>query len=349
MPRNMILWNVVFTVLAATASLSADITQTDFLKMGRIHSAQKLLDEGKHEEARSAFEALAADAATELEESKFQARAAIALGMKESGYEAGLEKAKAIQHRPYAVYAQLEIMRAREKYEAVVAQFKDEPIGEWSDYPVPPVTAGRWDTSPQDVKMYAWRARGIAFYETGQAEAADHDLQEAIGLCKTDRKGDQWLKLGLFGMSIDNATQQLKDEDKAFELKMRTVRGINRFKGKSQYMGIVTSVANRLREKGEFDRALNVLDHARLKDGVGTWFGVGKLAYGRVYVAKADAQEAEAQKLKQAGQAEQAAGLMKQASKSREMAVSFFNALVESPKGNEGHKKAAEEALAELR
>lgn len=346
-------WIAVLAALAAAASLHADITETDFLKIGQIHEAESLLHKGKHDQAQEAFEKLAADASSDVGKSQFLARAAIALGTKEGGYESGLEEAKAIEHAPYAVYAQLEIMREGEQYETIVEQFKDEPIGDWPDYEVPPVTTTRksWQTSWQDVKMYAYRARGTAFYETGDAEAADRDLQQAADLFKVDRRGDQWMKLEMLMMAIRNAAQNLEDEQKAAELRMRVVQEIDQFQGKSQYMGIVSTVANRLREEGKFDEALDVLGRARLnvRNGASSWFAVGHLAYGRVYAAKAKAQEAEVERLRNADRTEEAAALLKQARKNKEKATSRFRTLAKESEAREGHRKAAEEALDALR
>lgn len=338
-------------VVLAAAGAAADITQTNFLKLGQISEAESLLHQEKYEQAQAAFEQLAAEASNEVDKSKFEARAAIALGRSDGGYDSGMRQAQAIEHRPYAVYAQMQLMLGGEEYELILERFKDEPIDEWPDHMLPPGRWDRWSTSAQNVKVFAFRARGLAFYETENGEAADEDLRRAVDLCNGQRKGDQWLMLTLFETLIRNASQQLEDQEKAQQYQMRAVKEIDQFAGKSNYMVIVAAVANRLREAGEYDHALQVLDRANLKDrtGGGTWFGVGQLGYGRVYADKAKAQAAEAARLLSAGRTDEAEALLKQVEQNREQAISFLEKLAKNSDAREGHREEAQKMLVELR
>ncbi len=342
---------MLFMVIAVTTSWGVSMTQRDFMIKAQTRSAEKLFGEGKYEKAQDAYEQLAAGTENPVEKSMFKARAAIALGRQEDEYDSGIDKAKAIEHRPYSVYAQMQLMFDNKKYEPIISAFEDEDISEWpADDEVPyGIKYRKWITSPQNVKVYFYRIRGMAFYETGDGEYADRDLRRAADLCEGRSNGDHALKFNILRILSRNAEQHLGDDEKAFDAQMRIARETGQLAGASQYMRVVVSVASRLSQQGEFDEALEVLNLANLKDRrPDYWFGIGQLAYGRVYAAKAQAQYAEAVQLEKEDRYKHAEEMREEAGENEENALSYFKTLADEKRANERHREAAEEALDEV-
>ena len=330
----------VAAVFAAASVMGVDLTKIDFTKKYEAGSAEKLFSQKKYAEAQQAFEKQAEDAAGPVEKSKWQARAAIALGMQEGKYEKGIEEAKSIAHHSYAAYARMQLMFHRGKYKEIVAAFTDEPISEWPDYKVSP--AGQYGRSPQDIKVSAFRSLGRAYAETGSRKQAMANLTKAIDLCSAKKKGDHFLKVRMF----NELRTYAEDEERAFQISMRAVEEVKHLQSKAQYMREVLHAAAYLREQEKFDKALDVLSKGRLynRKGFGTWALAGRFAYGRLYAAKAKAERAEAEQLTNAGKKEEAAALRKEAEKSAKKAIEQLKPIVE----DSSNKSAIERAKKEL-
>ena len=263
-----------FILLEAAFAFSADF-DIDFHRKYQEVVAENKFRARKYPEAREAFEKLAATANDPIGKKLWQARIAAAVG-RQKGKEEGLAMAKAIDDKPYSVYAQMEIMFATCDYKGIVSGFGHEDIAAW-----PPrrlVIDGDFHssgTNEEDVRSLALYCRGYAYYKMGSGEAAEKDLEKAAEFVTNDYK-----KVTILRSLAVLEEQLLKNKEKAFAVNMKitSIRGGSKWD--SSFISSFFAAAAYLREQKRYDEALDVLNmmspNAKSPWMQGKYFDIGK-------------------------------------------------------------------------
>ena len=258
--------------LWATIVFSADF-KVDFHRKYQELQAEALFVNKQYEQAREAFDKLAATAKDQVAKAMWQGRSAIAMGLQEGQFENGIEAAKAISDQPYSVQAQVELMTAKKDYKGLIGAFGSEDIAAWPARAIP-----RQPKFPQDdARCCVLFDRGCAFIETGDGQAAAKDLDKAEELALSDAR-----KFLIWRAQARNQSQLLKNEEKAFDANFK-IAGLK--SGGADYYRAVIAAAGYLSKQGKYDEALEILDRMHPYDQSGSWLGAGLLAVGRTLAA----------------------------------------------------------------
>ena len=284
------IFRIIFVMLtaltiAAPATSASDDTTLSFDRLHDEAQAQKLFRQGKYAEAQAAYEALAESAPDAVEKSQWQARAALAVGRQADQWDQAMALAERIEHEPYAVRTQMELLAQKGQHEQIVARFKDEQIVEWPAHEIPKTAR----LPAGDVRVLALWMRGRAYYRTGDGEAAERDLSKAVELM-----GDKLMRGGDILITwARNRQQLLKDDEKAFEAYSQLLshgrRGIN---GAADYYRALLNTASYHRKWGEYDKALELIRRVKPRQQTNAWHGNGLIALGRTFAAAGRTEEA---------------------------------------------------------
>ncbi len=254
--RSLVKQSVLaFILLWAGFAFSADFN-VDFHRKYQESTAEANFRSKKYPEAREAFEKLAATAKDTLEKTMWQARIAAAVGLQKDKLEEGLKLAKAIDDKPYSLYAQMEIMFAACDYKGIVSGFGSEDIAAWPPRRLAIVgNFSNGDTKDEDVRSMALYYRGYAYYKTGGGEAAEKDLEKAAEFAANDCQ-----KAVILSALAAVEGQLLKNKEKAFaaNMKITNIRGGS--KHDPSFMSSFFGAAAYLREQKRYDEALDVLN-----------------------------------------------------------------------------------------
>lgn len=269
-------------VLAFFVAVSGAFAQfnIDFQRKHREAEAQRIFFQKKYAEAQAEFEELAETASDEMDKSKWLARAAIAQAHQEDQYEAAMQRAKQIEHRPYSVYAQMELMRMKDEHKAIVEAFGDEPIAEWPKAIVPAPRRG----SEEDARAYGFYYRGTAYSETGEHEKAATDFRAGADLAQGVR-----LKLDVLRALATTLAGALNDPEGAFEANMRIVELGGG--GADYYRGVLGAAAH-LREQEKYEESLKLINSLNPYQQRGWWHGASLIALGQTLAAAGRTDEA---------------------------------------------------------
>ena len=249
-----------FILLWAAFSFSADFN-TDFNRRYQERTAESSFSWKKYPEAREAFEKLAATARDPIEKNMWQARIAAAVGLQKDKLEEGLALAKAIDDKPYSIYAQMEIMFAARDYKGIVSGFGTEDIAAW-----PPrrlailslFTSNGSATRDEDIRSMGLYYRGYAYYKTDSGKAAEKDLEKAAELINTD-----CLNVAILRALAVLEGQLLRNKEKAFSVNMKITNIRGGSKWDPSFMDSFLDAADYLREQKRYDEALDVLNRMR--------------------------------------------------------------------------------------
>ena len=338
-----------FILLWAAFAFSADFSM-DFNRIYQERMAEGSFSWKKYPEAREAFEKLAAAAKDPIEKKLWQARIAAAVGLQKGKLEEGLAMAKAVDDKPYSLYAQMEIMFAACDYKGIVTGFGQEDIAAWPPRRLAIVSLWTGINSgykDEDVRSMALYYRGYAYYKTGSGEAAEKDLEKAAELINSDCP-----KVEILRTLANLEGQLLKNNEKAFAVNMK----ITHIRGGSNcnpsFMYSFLDAAAYLREQKRYDEALDVLN--RMRD-----IGISQVQY--IAIAKT---------LAEAGRIDEAiaayrqsvyvhdSGLISQAyfalgdllakSGKTDEAIAAYNKIIASEKSNSADKAKAKKELEKL-
>ncbi|MFA7159677.1 MAG: tetratricopeptide repeat protein [Kiritimatiellia bacterium] len=259
-------------ILWAAVVFSADFN-VDFQRKYQELQAETLFVNKQYEQAREAFDKLAATSKDPAANAMWQGRSAIATGLQENQYEKGMEMARAIGEKPYSVQAQIELMTAKKDYKGLTGAFGAEDIAAWPERAIP-----RQPKFPQDdARCCALFDRGCAYIETGDGQAAAKDLDKAEEFALSDAR-----KFLIWRAQARTQSQLLKNEEKTFEANFK-IAGL-KSGGADYYRGVI-GAAGYLSKQGKYDEALQILDRMHPYDQSGSWLGTGLLAVGRTLAA----------------------------------------------------------------
>lgn len=192
--KSVIVFAMSFFLFATVLGANVDV---DFFRVYEESTAMRLFErEKKYEEAQKAFEELAATAQSKEETAKWRCWAAIALGRQDDRYEEAMRAARAIEG-PYSAYAQLEIMTANGKHEALVEALKDENIADW----------------PNGIRDKGHYLRGLACARAGKEHrVAIQDLASVVE--RVDPNARMWVN----GVNVlASLYRKAGEDDKALE------------------------------------------------------------------------------------------------------------------------------------
>lgn len=259
------------TVSAASAQI-----EFNFQRLHEGAEAERIFAAEEYAEAQAAFDALAESSRDSVEASMWQARAAIALAHQDGQPEAAMERAKEIAHHPYAVYAQMKLLAMEPGLEAVVEEFGEEPIADWTPDKLP-----RRPREPEEeARVYALELRGRAFLRAEEPEKAERDFAVAAELVDGDR-----FKIDILHR-LAAVRSDLGDEQGAFEAHyaISEIPG-----GFAARLRGVMAAANYLRRTGEpqaaFDLVREEIDpQGRYPRGTGHWYVSAMTLMGQALV-----------------------------------------------------------------
>ena len=246
-----------FILLWAAFAFSADFSM-DFNRIYQERMAEGSFSWKKYPEAREAFEKLAAAAKDPIEKKLWQARIAAAVGLQKGKLEEGLAMAKAVDDKPYSLYAQMEIMFAACDYKGIVTGFGQEDIAAWPPRRLAIVSLWTGINSgykDEDVRSMALYYRGYAYYKTGSGEAAEKDLEKAAELINSDCP-----KVEILRTLANLEGQLLKNKEKAFAVNMKITNILGGSPCDPSFMFSFFNAADYLREQKRYDEALEVLN-----------------------------------------------------------------------------------------
>lgn len=257
---------------------TADI---DFHDAYEAIEGEKLMATKQYEQAYATYSKLAAETSDPDLAILARARAAVALGLQDGKYEAGLEDADAIPDRTWAVQSRIHLMAAEEEYESLLDTFAGEDIPAWPERTLPKL----WRYGQQDLRALALADRAQAYLATGDPEAAVRDLERALDFAAADRH--KLRILSFLGEHVYRRT--LRDVDKTFETNRRIV-ALNA--GHATTLQARINVANRLSAEGQHEEALAVLGDDWKKSKSQHWFSRGMMALGDALAAAGQLEEA---------------------------------------------------------
>ena len=251
-----------FILFWAELAFSANF-QIDFQREHQERVAEMSFSSQEYPKAREAFEKLAVAAKDPIEKKLWQARIAAAVGLQKGKLEEGLAMAKAVDDKPYSLYAQMEMMFANRDYKGIVSGFGPEDIAAW---PLRRLTTVAGDSKigyrDEDVRSMALYYRGYAYYKTGSGVAAEKDLEKATEFVATDCQ-----KVVVLSTLAAAEGQLLKNKEKAFaaNMKITNIRGGSSWDG--AFMFSFLNAADYLREQKRYDEALDVLNRMQATRG----------------------------------------------------------------------------------
>ena len=276
-----------FILFWAELAFSANF-QIDFQREHQERVAEMSFSSQEYPKAREAFEKLAVAAKDPIEKKLWQARIAAAVGLQKGKLEEGLAMAKAVDDKPYSLYAQMEIMFAACDYKGIVTGFGQVDIAAWPPRRLAIVSLWTGINSgykDEDVRSMALYYRGYAYYKTGSGEAAEKDLEKAAELINSDCP-----KVEILRTLANLEGQLLKNKEKAFAVNMK----ITNLRGGSpcypSFMFSFLYAADYLREQKRYDEALDVLDRMGAR-GV-AWQQDKYIAIGKTLVEAGRLEEA---------------------------------------------------------
>ncbi len=324
------------------------VSSINFHELYRANQGEGQLADGKYAEAIATYTALAANTSDPVLVAMAEARIAVAVGLQDSGYEAGLAHARTVAERAYAVQACMQLMFAKEDFQRLIDDYCDEEIAAWPERTLPSLPkVGR-----EDVRALALFDRGRAFLRIGDAQTAARDIDRASEFAGQNRK----LTILSF-LANDVYTQALKDTDKTFETNRRIVELDGGF---AATLSAALSATHYLRERKRYDEALAVLARFPWRTMNGYWFAAfansvgltlsdaGRFAEAAdIYRLLAEASDAKADS-KQRGAAAVQWGRMLAAAGNLEAARGVFEALLARDNTSKTDRQQAEAALAEL-
>lgn len=251
-------------------SFEVDETVTDFLI--EYMAASKLRRDREFEEASAALLALAdSDSATDLQRSRVLHEAADTL--RQAGdFEKAMAAIDRIPIESIAKTAEMEVLFSQRDSNAIVERFGSEDLSKWSFTHVGAAAA----------------VRGRAYHAARMGEEAEADLQLAIRYTADPRA-----RMSLIGALARNRETVLKDDDLALEAWLQIAESTTTTGGSDFYTGL-QGAARLLTKKGEYERALAVLDRANLEKLSGSWASMIRLSRADVLTAAGEEEKAAA-------------------------------------------------------
>jgi tetratricopeptide (TPR) repeat protein len=228
-------------------SFKIDETVTDFLI--NFNSAAKLQRSRKYAEAQAAFTALADyPKATDFQKSRTLAEAANC-ARRLRNYEEASKLASQIPLANIAKTKSMEILLDQKNWNDIVEQFGKEDLSQW---PFTQIGAAAF-------------ARGRAHYGAKNGEQADVDYQLAFEFTSDPRT-----RTSILSAMARNRENVLKDEDRALET-YRQIAASKTNTGGAEYFSGLQGAARLLTRRGEFDKALKILDQVDAEKLVSSW------------------------------------------------------------------------------
>ena len=256
----------IFLVCLALPSSLADYIE------GRAKAAE-LARKRNHEQALEAFTQLAAsEGLSDFQKSDALEQAAASARALQK-YEPAAELAKQIPIEAVSKSVQIRNLAAQRKYKEIVETYQDEELETWPEY----------------ASVHAYRARGQAFLETGNAEAAERDLTAAAKIWGHDTSENAayvWARIA------HNREKNLKDDEKALAAHRHVIKILHKKAGAAGHMSAGLGAVRFLRDKGEFDEALATLQLMSPHQKRGHWHGRLLCALGATLELAGKQQEA---------------------------------------------------------
>jgi tetratricopeptide (TPR) repeat protein len=208
----------------------------------------------KHAQALEAFTQLAAsEDISEFQKSDaLEQAAAHARTMR--NYELAAELAEQIPLEAVSRSVQIRNLAAQHRYGEIVETYKDEKLETWPEY----------------AAVHAYQARGRAFLETGDPQAAERDLGIAARIITHDTSE---AAAYLWAMIARNREENLKDDEKALAAHRRAIEILRKKPGGAGRLLAGLGAADYLRRRGMLDEALAALELMNPHDHRGSWHG----------------------------------------------------------------------------
>jgi len=228
-------------------AFDVDDSVTDWLI--EYSAANKLMRSRKFAEALAAFVALSKHAkATDYQKSRALSQAATCARLTKD-FDQAAELAKQIPLEAIAKSTQMENLLSQRNWDAVVERFGAEDFTKW---PFTQVGA-------------AALARGRAYYAVKAGEKADADLRLAL-----EYTSDPRTRLSVLRTIGSNAERVLENDDLALEA-YRRIAASKTATGSAEYFTGLQGAARILTRRGEYDKALKVLDLIDAEKIGGSW------------------------------------------------------------------------------
>lgn len=243
-----------------TSNLLADFPEA-------FQAAMKLYGKKKNKAAYEAFLKLAEDKTTPYIKGKCLKYAAISLG-RQKKYDQAIELAKKIQIKPLSVNSQMEIMLENRKYKELIEAFKDENIAAW----------------PDEINYKGFSQRAKAYNALKNRQAALKDFEQSVAWSGSDIKE----KLAALNNAaslyhaLGNDGKAIKNYEKAFAIydENPNLKGCHLFPKTLMGASLV------FKDKGEYDKALDILDKFKHREKRNTSDCLILEACGDIYSAQ---------------------------------------------------------------
>lgn len=229
-------------------------------------AALKLVRAGKHADALARFVALADAAADPLQKSDALSQAsACAQTLKQS--QQAMDLARQIPLPEMSTVVQMRVLAGERAHQALLTQFKDEDLSKW----------------PEALAGEAHYLRGLSYHKLGQGPAAEQELAAAVQLM------GEGMARGQAGLTrAANFQNLLKDAAQARQA-YADLQQIEAKRDRSGwlYFTAVIGEAGILRQQGQFDDALAVLNRIDLQSrSPGYWTAQLCIAHAELLLAR---------------------------------------------------------------
>ena len=217
------------TFLAAMLILSVVNLFADYA--GNYLAAERLISQGSNEEARVAFEELAAVTPEPRSQGQCLSLAIQAL-IRQKKYDEAMKLADKIKDRFIAVNCRMTVLLEKNAAKELITAFADENISQWPEY----------------LNHHGFFKRGRAYYLAHDSEKAAADLTKAIELAGCNRIMKAEAFMFLANMAGDS------DKKLDYGLKILDLKKVSYV-----YMEAIMWVADIYIKKNQFDEAEKIL------------------------------------------------------------------------------------------
>ena len=259
----------VFVTCLLSSAFSVSVFAANFAD--DFEAATKLMKTGKYAEAQEALTKLSETAPTPKAADDALVYAVQAASRQKKVDDAFALAAK-IKDVPVAKNCRMGLMLDNYKSVDLVKEFKDEDIGAW----------------PENIAAEGFFKRGFAYTTTKDGANAVLDLEKAVEKSLTPH--DKVRAAQILGNVY---MAQIKDDEKALTA-FAIAEKYPAMNGGAAYLGSLVNASVILTKQGKFEEALtklNLIDQKQLFD---YWKGTVIAAYGDVYLAKGDKEQATA-------------------------------------------------------
>lgn len=260
------MYRVLLLILLTAVTVQANDYVEARSEAGRLHNAFK------YEEALSAFAQLAEGDYSDFQLSDALYHAAECARILRR-YEEAAAFADRIPMESMAKSAGMQNLEAQRQYQAIIDQYGSEDLMSWPVFP----------------RLWALVARGRAYYQIGQGEAAEQDLKPAAVLLRYDTAKPA---ADVYNLMALNRARNLDDPEGALQAWGHVIALARQGSQGSTHLTGCLQAADLLIELERYDEALEIVEILQPGQRTGVWNGYALLAKIKVLVAAGRMEEA---------------------------------------------------------